>query len=115
MLIVGGPTASGKTELAIAIAERFDAEIIGADSRQIYRDMPIGTAAPTGDQRARVPHHLAGFVDPYERYSAARYVEDAAAAISAIHARGKRAIVVGGSGFYLRALCGDVELALEPE
>jgi tRNA dimethylallyltransferase len=115
VLILAGQTASGKTEFALALAERYDAEIVGADSRQIYRDMPIGTAAPSAAQRARVPHHLIGFVDPYERYSAARYVEDAAAAIAEIHARGKRAIVAGGTGFYLRALCGDVALAREPD
>lgn len=113
VLILGGPTASGKTAFAIALAEQFDAEIIGADSRQIYRDMPVGTAAPTPEQQARVRHHLIGWLSPYERYSAARFVEDASAAIAAIAARGKRAIVVGGTGFYLRALCGDVDLAAE--
>jgi tRNA dimethylallyltransferase len=111
VLILTGPTASGKTGLAIALAERFDAEIVGADSRQVYRDMPIGTAAPTPQQQARVAHHLIGFVDPHERYSAARFVRDAAAAIADIHARGKRVIVCGGTGFYVRALVGDVELS----
>jgi tRNA dimethylallyltransferase len=115
VLILGGPTASGKTSFAIALAERYGAEIVGADSRQIYRDMPVGTAAPTAAQQARVYHHLIGFLDPYERYSAARFVADAAAAIVAIHARGKRAIVAGGTGFYLRALCGEVDLAAEPD
>jgi tRNA dimethylallyltransferase len=109
-LILAGPTASGKTELALALAERFGAEIVGADSRQIYRDMPIGTATPTPAQRARVPHHLVGFLDPHERYSAARYVLDARRAIDEIAARGRRAIVAGGTGFYIRALAGDVEL-----
>src|SRR5471030_2147177 len=111
VLILTGPTSSGKTGLAISLAERFDAEIVGADSRQVYRDMPIGTAAPTPEQQARVAHHLIGFVDPHERYSAARFVRDAAAAIQSIHARGKRAIVCGGTGFYVRALVGDVELS----
>jgi tRNA dimethylallyltransferase len=110
VLILAGPTASGKTDLAIALAERFDAEIVGADSRQIYRGMPIGTAAPSAAQLARVPHHLIGFLDPHERYSAARFVHDARRAIDAIAARGKRAIVAGGTGFYLRALAGDVAL-----
>jgi tRNA dimethylallyltransferase len=110
VLILAGPTASGKTALAIELAERFGAEIVGADSRQIYRGMPIGTAAPSADQRARVPHHLVAFLDPHERYSAARYVVDARRAIDAIAARGRRAIVAGGTGFYLRALCGDVAL-----
>ncbi len=115
VLVLGGPTASGKTELAIALARRYGAEIVGADSRQIYRDMPIGTAAPSAGQRACVVHHLVGFLDPDVRYSAAEFAGDAIAAIVDIHDRGKRAIVVGGTGFYLRALCGDVTLAAEPD
>jgi tRNA dimethylallyltransferase len=111
VLLIMGLTASGKTELALELATRFDAEIIGADSRQVYRGMPIGTAAPSAEQHARVRHHLIGFLDPHERYSAARFVTDALAAIDDIHARGKRAIVVGGTGFYLRALTGDVALS----
>jgi tRNA dimethylallyltransferase len=111
VLILAGSTASGKTELAVALAQRFDAEIVGADSRQIYRGMPIGTASPSVDELRAVPHHLIGFLDPRERYSAARYASDAVQAITAIHARGKRAIVTGGTGFYVRALTGDVALA----
>jgi tRNA dimethylallyltransferase len=111
VLIITGPTACGKSELALELAERFGAEIVGADSRQIYRGLPIGSAAPPPEALARVRHHLVGFLDPRERYSAARFVRDAAAAIGDIAARGKRAIVCGGTGFYLRALCGDVELA----
>jgi len=111
VVLLAGPTCCGKTELAIELAERFDAEIVGADSRQIYRGMPIGTAAPTAQQRARVPHHLIAILEPRERYSAARFVADALTAIEAIHTRGKRAIVVGGTGFYLRALAGDVALS----
>jgi tRNA dimethylallyltransferase len=111
VLILTGQTASGKSALALALAERFDAEIVGADSRQIYRGMPIGTAAPDAASRARVRHHLIDFLDPRERYSAARYVSDAMAAIADIHARGKRAIVVGGTGFYVRALTGNVTLS----
>ena len=110
VLILAGATASGKTDLALALAERFNAEIVSADSRQIYRGMPIGTAAPTDAQRARVPHHLVAFLDPHERYSAARFVLDARRAIDDIAARGRRAIVAGGTGFYLRALAGDVVL-----
>lgn len=113
VLLLGGATASGKTESAVALAQRFGAEIVGADSRQIYRDMPVGTAMPTAEQLASVPHHLVGFLDPYERYSAARFALDAMRAIDEMHARGKRAIVAGGTGFYLRALAGGVELAAE--
>jgi tRNA dimethylallyltransferase len=93
------------------VAERFGAEIVGADSRQIYRGMPIGTAAPGAELLARVPHHLVGFLDPHERYSAARFAHDALGAIADAARRGKRAIVAGGTGFYIRALCGDVALA----
>jgi tRNA dimethylallyltransferase len=111
VLILTGQTASGKSALALELAERFGAEIVGADSRQIYRGMPIGTAAPSDEDRARVRHHLVEVLDPRERYSAARFVADALAAIDDVHARGKRAIVAGGTGFYVRALVGDVALS----
>ena len=111
VLVLAGPTASGKTELALELAERYGAEIVSADSRQIYRGMPIGPAAPSAEQRARVPHHLVEFLDPHERYSAARFTDDALRAIAQIHARGRRTLVVGGSGFYIRAVCGDVALS----
>lgn len=117
VLILAGPTASGKSDLAVALAQRFGAEIVGADSRQIYAGMPIGTAAPDAAQLAAVPHHLVGFLDPHERYSAARFAADATAAVRAIHARGRRAIVAGGTGFYIRSLTGAVDLsgAYDPE
>jgi tRNA dimethylallyltransferase len=111
VLILAGPTASGKSDLAISLAQRFDAEIVGADSRQIYAGMPIGTAAPDELQRAAVPHHLVDFLDPHERYSAARFAGDATAVVKDIHRRGKRAIVAGGTGFYVRALTGAVDLS----
>jgi tRNA dimethylallyltransferase len=111
VLILAGATASGKTELAIDLAREFDAEIVGADSRQIYRNMPIGTASPSPAQLAEVPHHLIGFLDPQERYSAARYADDALHALRMIWRRGKRAIITGGTGFYIRALMGGVTLA----
>ncbi|MGA2759457.1 MAG: tRNA (adenosine(37)-N6)-dimethylallyltransferase MiaA [Candidatus Cybelea sp.] len=111
VLILAGATASGKTELALELAVAYDAEIVGADSRQIYSGMPIGTAAPTPEQIARAPHHLVGFLDPAQRYSAGRYASDAVAAIRDIIKRGKRAIVVGGTGFYIRALLGGIDLA----
>jgi tRNA dimethylallyltransferase len=110
-LILAGATASGKTEIALELATTYCAEIVGADSRQIYRGMPIGTAAPTAEQMGLVPHHLVAFLDPTQRYSAARYASDAIAAIRDILRRGKRAIVVGGTGFYIRALLGGVDLA----
>ena len=113
VVVLSGPTASGKTDFAIELAQRYDAEIISADSRQIYRGMPIGTAAPSAAQLAAAPHHLVGFLDPREQYSAARFVEDAMREIEDIYGRGKRAIVVGGTGFYIRALTGAVSLAPE--
>lgn len=111
VLILAGPTASGKSDLAIALARRFGAEIVNADSRQIYRGMPVGTAAPAPEQLAEAPHHLYGFLNPRERYSAARYSADAAQCIAEIHARGNRAIVCGGTGFYIRTLTGGIALA----
>jgi tRNA dimethylallyltransferase len=111
VLILTGPTASGKSALALQLAERFGAEIVGADSRQIYAGMSVGTAAPSAADRARVTHHLVGFLDPRERYSAALFVADALAAIDDAHERGKCVIVVGGTGFYVRALAGDVTLS----
>jgi tRNA dimethylallyltransferase len=110
-LIIAGSTASGKTQLALDLAHEFDAEIVGADSRQIYRGMSIGTAAPAPPQLAQVAHHLVGFLAPDERYSAARYAEEALEAIRAIRRRGKRVIIAGGTGFYIRALTGGVALA----
>jgi len=111
ILILAGATASGKTELALELAATYDAEIVGADCRQIYRGMPVGTAAPTPEQMARAPHHLVAFLDPAQRYSAGRYAGDALAAIRDILRRGKRAIVAGGTGFYIRALLGGIDLA----
>lgn len=111
VLILAGPTASGKTDLAIALATDLNGEIVGADSRQIYRGMPVGTAAPSLQQLQKVPHHLVGFLDPGQRYSASEFVRDALAAIADIRARGKFPIVAGGTGFYIRALSGDVVLA----
>jgi tRNA dimethylallyltransferase len=99
-----GPTACGKSALALALAERIDAEIVSVDSAQIYRGMDIGTAKPSASEQARVPHHLIDVVDPDETYSAARFADDARRAVAAIHARGRRALVVGGTMLYFKAL-----------
>jgi tRNA dimethylallyltransferase len=99
-----GPTASGKTEIAIEAARRFGAEIVGADSRQVYRGLDIGSAKPTAAERAAVPHHLLDVVAPDEAFDCARYRELARAAIDDIEARGRRALVVGGTGLYLKVL-----------
>lgn len=103
VVIVTGPTGSGKSALAIELAERFDGEIVNADSMQIFRYMDIGTAKPTPDERRRVPHHLFDVADPNENYSAGRYLKDARAAAEMIHGRGRVVFLVGGTGLYIRA------------
>lgn len=103
-LVLLGPTAAGKSEIALHLAPLVGGEIVGADSRQIYRGLEIGTAAPTDEERARVPHHLASFLAPDEIYSAGRYAREARPLLESLASRGVRPIVVGGSGLYLRAL-----------
>lgn len=104
ILVICGPTASGKSELALRLAGVLGGEIINADSMQVYRGMDIGTAKPTADERARIPHHLIDIADPDQPFSAADFAEAADAAIAGITARGRRAIVTGGTGLYIRAL-----------
>jgi tRNA dimethylallyltransferase len=104
IVVIAGPTATGKTALALGLASRFGAEIVGADSRQVYRYLDIGTAKPTAEQRALVPHHILDVVNPDERFDGARFRALALDAIRAIPARGKRVLVVGGTGLYLRVL-----------
>jgi tRNA dimethylallyltransferase len=102
--VITGPTAVGKSALALELAEQFGAEIISADSRQVYSGMPIGTAAPTPSDRQRVPHHLVGHVEPDELYDIARFAREADASLGAIWARGRPAILVGGSYHYIRTV-----------
>jgi tRNA dimethylallyltransferase len=99
-----GPTSCGKTPLAIGLAERLNAEIISLDSMAIYRGMDIGTAKPTQEQMAQVPHHLVDIVDPTESFSVSNYVQAAHAAAADIRARGKRVLVCGGTPLYLKSL-----------
>ncbi len=104
VLVLSGPTASGKTELSLALARRLPLEIVGADSMQVFRGMDIGTAKPSAAERGEVPHHLIDVADPDEDYSAGRFVAEADAAIRGVVARGRFPLVVGGTGMYLRAL-----------
>lgn len=110
VVIVTGPTASGKSDLALALAARFDGEIVNADSMQVYRFMDVGTAKPSIEERAQVPHHLFDIVAPDSDYSAGRYAADARRVVAEIHARGRLPLLVGGTGLYIRAfLHGLVE------
>jgi tRNA dimethylallyltransferase len=104
VLAVLGPTASGKSALALALAEGYGGEIINCDSTAVYRGFDIGTDKVREDARRGIPHHLIDIADPAEVYTAAQFAHDAAQAIREIHARGKLPILVGGSGFYYRAL-----------
>jgi tRNA dimethylallyltransferase len=104
LIALAGPTASGKTELALQLAEQLNGEILCADSRQIYRELDIGTATPTLAEQARAPHHLFNMADPRTTLTLAEYAAAAEAAIAAIMARGKVPILVGGTGLYFRTL-----------
>jgi len=103
VVVVTGPTGSGKSALAIDLARRFDGEIINADSMQVFRYMDIGTAKPSLEERSQVPHHLFDIVDPNENYSAGRYAKEARAIAERIHARGRVVFLTGGTGLYIRA------------
>ncbi|MET0345027.1 MAG: tRNA (adenosine(37)-N6)-dimethylallyltransferase MiaA [Casimicrobiaceae bacterium] len=103
-VLLMGPTAAGKSALALALAERCDGEIVSVDSAQVYRGMDIGTAKPDAATRARIAHHLIDIVEPTAAYSAARFVADAHAAIAAIRVRGRVPIVAGGTMLYFKAL-----------
>lgn len=104
LICLVGPTAVGKTEIAIQLAQQLDAEIVSLDSRQIYREMDIGTAKPTPDQRRAVPHHLIDCVDVDQPFSVAEYQRLADIAIAKIRGRSKRAMAVGGAGLYFRGI-----------
>jgi tRNA dimethylallyltransferase len=108
-LILAGPTASGKTALALALAQEMPLEIISVDSALIYKGMDIGTAKPTLDELAAVPHHLIDILDPLESYSAARFVSDTRRLMAEIHARGRTPLLVGGTMLYVKALIDGLD------
>ncbi|MEX2256366.1 MAG: tRNA (adenosine(37)-N6)-dimethylallyltransferase MiaA [Acidimicrobiia bacterium] len=120
-LALVGPTATGKSGLALGVADALgDVEIVSIDSMQVYRGLDIGTAKPTVDERARVPHHMIDVVDPDHEYSVAEFQRAARAAVADIEARGKRALLVGGTGLYVQAVVDDLrfpgeDLALRAE
>ena len=104
LVVITGPTASGKTALGVALARRLGGEVVSADSMQIYRGMDIGTAKPTPEEMQGVPHHMIDIADPTENYSVSRYAEEASACVDDILARAKLPIVVGGTGLYIDSL-----------
>jgi tRNA dimethylallyltransferase len=108
LLAIVGPTASGKTELAIEVAERIGAEIVCADSASVYREMDVGTAKPTPAQRALVPHHMVDVAEPSEPFTVARYQRLAREVIDDVRERGREPLLVGGSGLYVRAVVDDL-------
>jgi len=108
-IVLAGPTGAGKTALSLLLAKRLGGEIVGADAFQIYRGLPILTAQPSPEQRAEVTHHLVGCIDPREPYDAARYRREALEVLHSITSRGRRPIVVGGTGLYLKALLGGLD------
>ena len=109
--VLTAPTASGKTALALALAEEFGLEIISADAFTVYRGLDIGTAKPSAAERARVPHHLLDVADVTEQYDVAQWLQEAQEAAGQLLASGQRPLVVGGTGFYLRALSSGLPLA----
>ena len=104
MLAIAGPTASGKSALALRVAEALEAEIVNADALQVYDRLHVLTARPTEEETAHIPHHLYGYVQPDTVYSTGQWTRDALAAITDIQSRGKRALLVGGTGLYFRSL-----------
>jgi len=123
VIVITGPTATGKSTLGVQLAKDIDGEIVSADSMQVYKYMDIGTAKPTVEEMSNIPHHLIDFIHPSKDYSVARYVEDASHCIDDIFRRGKQPILVGGTGLYIDSLLsgrsfsarGDADLRQELE
>ena len=115
LLVLTGPTASGKTALAIRWAEQLRTEIISADSRQFYREMRIGTAAPTEEERKRIPHHFVGHLSVNDPYNVYRYEQDVLALLEKLFQQYEQVILTGGSGLYIDAVCNGIDLLPDPD
>ncbi len=113
LIVVAGPTASGKTSLGVELAKRLDGEVVSADSMQIYKGMDIACAMPSADEMQGVPHHMLSFLSQNERYSVAAYCEQANKCIADIVSVGKQPIVVGGTGLYISSLVDNIEFTQE--
>jgi len=109
LIVIGGPTASGKTSLSIAIAQHYDCPILSSDSRQFFKEMNIGTAKPTQDELSQATHHFIGHLNIQQKYSVGKYEQDALKVISQVHQQGEVAIMVGGTGLYAKAVCEGLD------
>ena len=114
LVVIAGPTASGKTALAVEICRRFDGEVVSADSMQVYDGLRVGTARPTEDEMMGVPHHLMGFLPPNASYSVACYAADAHEMIRDVHRRGKLPVLCGGTGLYIQAVVDNLQYEEQP-
>lgn len=115
LICIVGPTATGKTALSVRLAQKYGAEIVSCDSMQLYRGMDVGTAKPTASEMGGVPHHMLDCLDPCEPYSVSRYVEDADKCVQDILRRGRRVVIVGGTGLYVDSLIAGRQFAPFPE
>ena len=113
LIVVAGPTASGKTSLGVELAKRLDGEVVSADSMQIYQGMDVASAMPTEDEMQGIPHHMIKFLPQGERYSVAAYCQEANACIADIVSRGKQPILVGGTGLYINSLVDNISFTEE--
>ena len=114
IICIAGPTASGKTALAVELAKEYNGEVVSCDSMQVYKRMDIGTAKPTPEERQGIPHHMIDVAEPWEDYSVSRYCQEATAVVEDILARGKTAIIAGGTGLYMDSLIRGNDFAPFP-
>ncbi len=115
LVVIAGPTASGKTALAVQVAKYFRTEVISADSRQFYREIPLGTAAPTSEEMQGIPHHFVGNLSIHDEYNVSRYEEDVLALLQRKFQKNRVMVMVGGSGLYLDAVCKGIDQLPDPD